>query len=168
MLEGMRYRVEGRKLVRHGEGHSSEIYEADSPTEVEAMLHGLTLPQLVRDVRTFNERFGLPRPAKSTDLDDKLSDFRYNFMVEELEEYNLANCADDRESQLDALVDLVYVAIGTAVMAGWDFEEAWRRVHAANMKKVPAKSADESKRGHALDVVKPVGWVAPDLSDLVK
>jgi len=68
--------------------------------------------------------------------------------------------------QLDALVDLAYVVLGTAFMHGFDFNEAWRRVHAANMQKVRATSPDVSKRNSSLDVVKPEGWTPPDLSDL--
>lgn len=181
-MHGNIYRLEldvsKRTNVARGPSGSYDhffITKTDQPAEAEAMLHGLTLPQLVRDVRAFNERFELPRPMKPTDLDDKLSDFRYNFMCEELAEWNQASCDENRAEQLDALVDLVYVAIGTAVMAGWDFEEAWRRVHAANMKKVPARMGTSDNDlnpakppRHALDVVKPEGWVAPDLSDLVR
>jgi predicted HAD superfamily Cof-like phosphohydrolase len=72
------------------------------------------------------------------------------------------------EQQLDALVDLVYVALGTAVIQGFDFEEAWRRVHAANMLKTKYSKTNPGKRNSRYDVVKPVGWVRPDLSDLVK
>jgi predicted HAD superfamily Cof-like phosphohydrolase len=88
-------------------------------------------------------------------------------MTEELEEYYDAWNDSDMPGQLDALVDLVYVALGTAHMQGFDFNEAWRRVHDANMQKVRAQNADESKRGSALDVVKPEGWKPADLSDLV-
>jgi len=36
------------------------------------------------------------------------------------------------------------------------------------MKKVRAATdGSDSKRGSSLDVVKPEGWIAPDLSDLV-
>jgi predicted HAD superfamily Cof-like phosphohydrolase len=72
------------------------------------------------------------------------------------------------EQQLDALVDLVYVALGTAVMQGFDFEEAWRRVHAANMLKTKYSRANPGKRKSSFDVVKPIGWIRPNLSDLVQ
>lgn len=47
------------------------------------------------------------------------------------------------------------------------FREAWDRVHRANMAKVRAERASDSKRGSSFDVVKPEGWQAPDLGDLV-
>jgi predicted HAD superfamily Cof-like phosphohydrolase len=69
--------------------------------------------------------------------------------------------------QLDALVDLAYVVLGTAYLHGFRFNEAWRRVHAANMAKVRAERAEQSARGSTFDVVKPPGWKPADLSDLV-
>jgi predicted HAD superfamily Cof-like phosphohydrolase len=69
---------------------------------------------------------------------------------------------------LDGLVDLVYVALGTAYLHGFDFREAWRRVHFANMNKVRAsQDGSDSKRGSSYDVIKPPGWRPPDHSDLV-
>ena len=70
----------------------------------------------------------------------------------------------DVVGQFDALLDLAYVVAGTALMMGitpeqWD--EGMAAVHNANMKKVRATSAGDSKRGTKLDVVKPEGWTGP-------
>ena len=67
-----------------------------------------------------------------------------------------------------ALVDLVYVAIGTAHLHGFDFEEAWRRVHHANMQKIRTPNAEASTRGSKHDVIKPEGWEPPSHTDLVE
>ena len=81
---------------------------------------------------------------------------------------------------LDALVDLQYVLSGTARFHGFAqhrydgllgqrmrvFDSAWFRVHRANMAKVRG-TMETSKRGTKFDVVKPVGWKAPELEDLV-
>jgi len=83
------------------------------------------------------------------------------------------------EEILDGLVDLQYVVFGTAAFfgllgyhagdeEGTIFEQAWVRVHEANMKKVPVKSANDSKRGTKFDAKKPEGWKKPDLKDLVQ
>lgn len=69
--------------------------------------------------------------------------------------------------QFDALIDLAYVVLGTAHLQGFDFEEGWRRVHAANMSKVRARRKSDSKRKSKFDVVKPEGWQAPVLTDLI-
>jgi predicted HAD superfamily Cof-like phosphohydrolase len=116
-------------------------------------------PDLVRDVRDFSAKFGLRVPNRPRFLFETEEHSQVDHLSEELDEYaRAANLAD----RLDALVDLVYVALGTALLHGFNFEEAWRRVHAANMRKERSAGA-----GAEHDVVKPPGWVAPDLSDLV-
>lgn len=122
------------------------------------------------DVGQFHARFGLPVAGENTHprmLDDDLRDFRVKFMHEELEEFqvaaddgNLAGCAD-------ALIDLVYVAMGTAHMMGLPWEKLWDEVQRANMAKVRAASKDESKRGSLWDVVKPEGWTPPDIEGVL-
>ena len=125
-------------------------------------------PDLCQDIKDFHTKFELTYDGPPRPLPYELVSFRAIFMHEELQEYGLAVDNVDLEKQLDALVDLVYVALGTAYLHGFDFNEAWRRVHAANLKKVRAETPDDSKRGSVFDVVKPEGWEPPDLSDLVK
>lgn len=98
---------------------------------------------------------------------------------------------NDLEGALDALVDLQYVLLGTAYLMGMFnekrvvmeveeghttslcpvnvtiFEEAWRRVQAANMTKVRARRKSDSKRDSTFDVVKPEGWKPPQLGELL-
>lgn len=143
------------------------------------------MQSLFEDIKDFHRKFGLAYDGPPRVLNYTLEKFRVGFMAEELAEYltdnkdfqkkfiDMANEAlllidsPSREKQLDALVDMVYVILGTAYMKGWDFDEAWRRVHEANMKKVRALRAVDSARGSLYDVIKPEGWVAPDLKDLV-
>lgn len=121
------------------------------------------------DVRTFHLKFGLPAELHAPRaLTQEESDFRIKFMQEELDEYVEAVVAGNLEKQFDALLDLIYVAAGTALFHGFNFPEGWARVQAANMAKERAERAEDSKRGTTFDVIKPPGWVAPDLSDLVK
>lgn len=118
----------------------------------------------LKDIEAFHIKYQLQYKDRPRFLPEELSGFRIRFLEEEFEEYLLANTLEDK---FDALIDLVYVALGTAYLHGFDFEEGWNRVHAANMAKVRAQMADESKRGTKFDVVKPEGWTPPDLSDLV-
>lgn len=121
----------------------------------------------IDDIRKFHEKFSLTYSGPPRDLPNDLSMFRIKFLNEEVDEYDEASADEDRARQLDALVDIVYVALGTAYLHGFDFAEAWRRVHEANMQKVRAASASESTRNSTHDVVKPPGWKAPNLDDLV-
>jgi predicted HAD superfamily Cof-like phosphohydrolase len=119
-------------------------------------------------IKEFHTKFKLDYEGPPRNLDSDLATFRIDFMDEELSEYALATTTGVLHGQLDALVDLVYVALGTAYMQGFNFNEAFKRVHEANMNKVRTPSTKESLRNSEYDVVKPKGWVAPDLSDLVK
>lgn len=142
---------------------------------------------MFKDIKDFHEKYGLQYNDKPRLLGDEMSEFRIKFMHEELAEYidavSKANAMlstqsilpDAKDSfngemakALDALVDLAYVALGTAYLHGFDFQAAWDRVHAANMQKVRAEKAGDSKRGTSFDVIKPPGWVAPDHTDLVE
>ena len=121
---------------------------------------------LFQMIAEFHTKYELTYTGVPRTLDEELSEFRVLFMREEWEEYVDASASADLEGQLDALVDLVYVALGTAYLHGFDFNEAFKRVHEANMKKVRAVSNQDSKRGTTYDVVKPEGWEPPVLTDL--
>lgn len=126
------------------------------------------MTDMFEDVRQFQLKFGLEYAGPPRVLPMDLTAFRVGFLHEEFKEYCEASDDGDTERMLDALVDLVYVALGTAYQHGFDFNEAWRRVHVANMAKVRVERASDSKRGSTYDVVKPPGWKPPDLSDLVQ
>jgi predicted HAD superfamily Cof-like phosphohydrolase len=115
------------------------------------------------DIEEFHIKFGIAYDGPPRLLPKELEQFRIKFLAEELVEYITGDASADK---LDALVDLAYVLLGTAHLHGYNFREAWRRVHEANMKKVRVERASDSKRGSAFDVIKPPGWTAPDHSDL--
>lgn len=68
------------------------------------------------------------------------------------------------EKAADALGDLKYVTDGTAHFMGIPFNEVFAEIQRANMAKERATGADDprSTRPHALNVVKPDGWTAPN------
>jgi predicted HAD superfamily Cof-like phosphohydrolase len=117
------------------------------------------------DADAFLDKFNMRVGA---DITAQQLETRVQHLREELTELETAIRNNDAAEQLDALVDLTYIAIGTARMQNWDFAEAWRRVHTANMQKIRAERAADSKRGTTFDVVKPADWQAADISDLVE
>ena len=124
------------------------------------------------DVGRFHEKFKLPvAQGEIRQLPQDLLYFRANFLKEELAEFVLAmpswTTPADHAKMFDALLDLVYVALGTAHLLGYPWEQGWNLVQAANMAKVRALRPEDSKRGSAWDVVKPPGWVAPDIESLL-
>jgi predicted HAD superfamily Cof-like phosphohydrolase len=123
---------------------------------------------MIKDIKEFHKKFDLKGSDIPTRLSAEVVKFRIKFMYEELLEYEDAVTHDDIAGQLDALVDLVYVALGTAYLAGLPFEAAWNEVHTCNMRKVRAGTNGEgSKRGSPHDVIKPEGWRGPDYSKIL-
>lgn len=117
---------------------------------------------MFRDIVEFHVKFRLKPPTDPDEIEELL-DFRTKFMEEELEEFKNATTSADR---FDALLDLVYVAMGTAFLLKYPWDYGWTKVHEANLKKVRARSASDSKRGSRFDVVKPIGWKAPSFAEL--
>lgn len=121
----------------------------------------------LQDVYDFHEKFGIEQPDSPRHLPEELAHFRLKFLLEELNEYESALIAGDLETQHDALIDLVYVALGTALISGFDFEEGWDRVQRANMAKERAlPDGSNSTRFSKFDVVKPEGWTPPSHTDI--
>lgn len=141
------------------------------------------------DVSRFNLKFHQLRSSKPTFLTRRKAAERANFMLEELKEYaeaagltlrhsiirdgdiasGLAFVPDetlnvDMEKQADALIDIVYVAKGTAVMMGLPWEYLWRDVQRANMAKELGATprAKQFPGQYLMDVGKPEGWKPPN------
>jgi Uncharacterized protein conserved in bacteria len=96
----------------------------------------------------------------------KRLDFRFQFLLEELIELDAAIEAKDAPGVVDAIIDLVVVAVGALNEAGVDGQKAWDEVLRANMEKVPGHNASRADSG-GFDLVKPAGWEPPDHSDNV-
>ncbi len=126
-------------------------------------------PSAFEMVRQFHEKFGLAYDGKPRVLPADIQALRLVRLTEELEEYCNAVNENNLEAMLDALVDLQYILLGTAELHGFTrFDEAFARVHAANMTKERALRAEDSKHDSTYDIIKPTGWAAPNLSDLVE
>ena len=80
---------------------------------------------------------------------------RVAWMREEIEEFESAGSVVD---QADAVIDLMYFALGTLVEMGVDGEALFDIVHRANMKKV---SESVSVRADG-KIQKPADWVTPE------
>lgn len=126
---------------------------------------------MVRDVAAFHAKFGVPIGTEPRLLSEADWRFRSGFLLEELTEFNHACAEGDLPGAADALVDLVYVALGTAVWMGLPWQALWNEVQRANMAKVAASSVDASRRStgrsHSADVCKPEGWRPPAIAEVL-
>lgn len=86
---------------------------------------------------------------------------------EEAEELNQAIIAEDKVEMLDALIDMLVVTIGAIHSAGFDAEGAWKEVMSTNFAKIDHETGKVRKREDG-KVLKPLGWVAPNLTSFVK
>lgn len=133
-----------------------------------------------RDVRDFHKKFDLIIRKKPTLPPFEESWDRYQFMKEELEEFMIAFTNRDFPGMTDALIDIVYVAKGTAVMMGLPWKELWADVQRANMGKIrltQERTSDPPQSGHLVIsterdkyhvyVTKPEGWIPPRTADIV-
>ena len=116
-----------------------------------------------RDVLAFHKKFELPIEKYPAFPSNEILEFRVKFLKEELDEFNEAINNENIVKAFDALIDIVYVALGTAAFMNLPFQQGWDIVHNANMTKIRARKASDSKRGTTYDIVKPPNWVAPDM-----
>jgi predicted HAD superfamily Cof-like phosphohydrolase len=122
---------------------------------------------LLKDIDAFHKKYKFEKNEKVGIPDDnELVNFRTSFLMEELAEYTQAITKKDAAGALDALVDIVYIALGTAWLFNLPFEKAWQEVQKANMNKIRTKSKSK-KRGTSFDVVKPKGWRPPDIEQII-
>ncbi len=95
--------------------------------------------------------------------DEKLVMLRVRLIVEELGELLSAIAQPDAVEVADALADLVYVVVGTAVAFGVDLPEVWDEVHTSNMRKFGSGSwTDEHGK-----IRKPSDWTPPDIEGVL-
>jgi len=133
-------------------------------------------PDLIQDIADMHAKFGVNPVIRGLDP-EKLKmflKFRIDFLNEEYTELvdefegNLGHSATKRaDNTVDALIDLIVVAIGTLDAMDVDIGEAWNRVHTANMAKDPGVNPKRPNPLGLPDMIKPEGWTAPTHADNV-
>ena len=118
---------------------------------------GLGLDLGYERVRDFHEAFGHPTGGLPRPLPHERAVTRGKWMREEVDEFEQAT---DLVSQTDAMLDLMYFALGTLVEMGVRPERLFDIVHQANMSKRPANGAMVFAADGKIE--KPEGWVPPE------
>lgn len=131
---------------------------------------GLTREALVAEVvakmlaadEQFNEAVTgiVPPPAPTVIKGDRLR-WTLSALNEEVKEFEEACFVGDIVESADALIDLIYFALGRLVEMGVPAKPVFEGVHSANMGK---ERGELSKRPGAMghDAVKPEGWTPPN------
>lgn len=109
------------------------------------------------DVREFHRKFGHPVAEQPIMIAKKRALSRAKWMNEEVAEFLVA---ENIYEQADAMIDLMYFALGTMVEMGLEADELFDIVQQANMAKLwpdgkPHYNPKDNK------VIKPEGWEDP-------
>ena len=112
------------------------------------------------DLAEMHEKFWGDQSLKPTMSDRDYLLARAEFIQEELDELKEAILQGDFLEQIDALVDIVVVCKGSAVLMGIPWGGHWNEVMRANMGKEPG--AQSKRPGMKHDLIKPPGWMGPD------
>lgn len=107
-------------------------------------------------VKEFHSVFGHPISDNLLFLKGDRVEKRVKWMREEIDEFVDAK---DLCEQVDAIIDLIYFALGTFVEMGVKPDEYFQIVHDANMSKL----GEDNKPIYNSDgkTIKPIGWVDP-------
>lgn len=118
------------------------------------------------DIAEMYQKFGFTVNMRGTILPRHILMSRAEFLQEELDELKEAIESGDLLNQIDALIDLVVVAKGTAAMMGLRWKYHWDEVHRANMMKQPGNR--EKRPNLSEDLIKPPGWYGPDHLQIIE
>jgi predicted HAD superfamily Cof-like phosphohydrolase len=114
------------------------------------------------DVTAFHRAFCPEQVAGLPTMPDRaIRDLRVGLIIEELQELGDAFERSSITSVADAIADLLYVVLGTAVACGIDIGPVWNAVHEANMAKVGGERRADGKW------LKPTGWQPPDIAGIL-
>lgn len=117
----------------------------------------MPLDRAFMQVAEFHRAFGHPCAAQPKALGKDRREVRADWMREEIQEWLRA---EDIVDQADAMVDLIYFALGSLVELGVRPEGLFEIVHKANMAKLwPDGSPQYGENGK---VRKPTGWYDPE------
>lgn len=124
------------------------------------------MKELLKKVAEFQKATDQTINNKLTFINRKEEYLRYELMQEENKEYKDACLIGNELELLDALVDKMYILLGTINSHGAQsiFLEAFNRVHENNMTKVIDGKVLRNSEGK---ILKPKGFKPVDLTDLI-
>lgn len=111
------------------------------------------------EVKLFHEKFNHPVSQYPKKMDVERAKKRYNWMLEEINEFMEAVEQEDLVEEADAMIDVIYFALGTLVEMGIKPDELFEIVQHANMSKL----WEDGKPHYADDgkTIKPITWEDP-------
>lgn len=114
-------------------------------------------------VREFHLKYNQPIQQVPGIPTIEIQIFRQDLLRQEYRELNQAIERGDLEQIYDAILDIMYVLIGTALAYGLPLNQGMIAVHNANMKKLQATGDSKTTKP-----IKPPGWQPPNLREILK
>ena len=114
-----------------------------------------------RDVKAFHEKFGCYIASKPGFPSAEVTKLRTDLFLEEVKELTEAMKREDIVETADAFADLIYVTVGWALACGIPLDKVWEEVQKSNMLKDGGATRADGK------ILKPEGWVAPDIKSII-
>lgn len=120
-----------------------------------------SLDRALHDVAHFHNVFGQPIVDKPALPSIERRELRERLLQEEFTEYMQASANDDIVEVADAIADIIYVLLGTALEYGIPIGRVFAEVHRSNMAKMfsdgTVRRRDDGK------ILKPESWTPPDI-----
>lgn len=120
------------------------------------------MKSLLQDVRAFHEACDVPVATSLGFPSRERIELRQRLLREEYLEWLAAVSERDMVEVADALADMVYIIVGTALEFGIPLDRVWDEVHRSNMAKVDPVSGKATKRPDG-KVEKPKNWTPPNI-----
>ena len=117
-----------------------------------------------KDVENFHKAFGQRIGTKPELPNDNERSLRMRLLAEEFSEYNSAEYDNDLIEVADALADIIYIALGTAVSYGIPLDTIFDEFHRSNMAKLVDGKVFRRADGK---IKKPDGWQPPDIKSIL-
>jgi predicted HAD superfamily Cof-like phosphohydrolase len=120
---------------------------------------------MYEQVLEFHKAFGLYIGSKPELRDKNISKLRINLLTEEVNEYIEAVDNNDLIEIADAIGDILYIAIGSAISYGIPIDEVFDEIHRSNMSKLD----ENGKPMHREDgkVIKSSLYSPPSLEPII-
>lgn len=115
----------------------------------------------INQLLEFNRLFKIEHPTKPQLVDLATQELRIKLLSEEIEEYKQANSSGDIVEVLDAITDMLYIVIGTAVQHGMQdvLEDAFSFVHSSNLSKLDENNEPIINGDKTYDPTRPLGKI---------
>ena len=119
-------------------------------------------PNVFSDQATFMRACG----QTTQDFNEDQFVLYLELISEEVAELSNAAETNNRTEIFDAILDIIVVAIGAGLSAGFPMSDGWKEVMRSNMDKIDSETGIVLRREDG-KILKPKDWQPPKLADLL-